>query len=167
MENVKKKKKQARRVEEIIYVVPEEREAYLESHLNPPERIQQIMWMHGMRKQFYFSLNDMILMSFEYVGKDFRTDMVQMMEHPEMKDFLIPTRRRDVPADQLLTTNWWAPLQRIGGTLLESPMPDDDAEELTQEEHYHAMLGGYTKHNASDDFDFGYDEDDWSDSIHI
>ena len=64
------KKKQARRVEEIIYVVPEEREAYLESHLNPPERIQQIMWMHGMRKQFYFSLNDMILMSFEYVGKD-------------------------------------------------------------------------------------------------
>ena len=84
-----------------------------------------------------------------------------------MKDFLIPTRRRDVPADQLLTTNWWAPLQRIGGTLLESPMPDDDAEELTQEEHYHAMLGGYTKHNASDDFDFGYDEDDWSESIHI
>ena len=66
MENVKKKKKQARRVEEIIYVVPEEREEYLKTHLNPPEKIQQIMWMHGMRKQFYFYLNDMILMSFEF-----------------------------------------------------------------------------------------------------
>lgn len=162
-----KKKKQARRVEEIIYVVPEEREAYLEAHLNPPEKIQRIMWSHGMRKQFYFYLNDMILMSFEYVGNDFHTDMGAMMEHPEMKDFLIPTRRRDVPADQLLTTNWWAPLQRIGGTLLESPMPDDDMEEVAQEEYYHAMLGGYTANKEHEEIDLAYDEDDWSESIHI
>ena len=167
MENVKKKKKQARRVEEIIYVVPEEREEYLKTHLNPPEKIQQIMWMHGMRKQFYFYLNDMILMSFEYVGKDFHGDMVMMMEPPEMKDFLIPKRRRDVPAGELLTTNWWAPLQRIGGALLESPMPDDDMEEIAQEEYYHAMLGGYTKNGGREEVDLAYDEDDWSDSIHI
>lgn len=162
-----KKKQQARRVEEIIYVVPQEREAYLESHIHPPKAIAQIMWMHGMRKQFYFALNEMILMSFEYVGDDFQKDMAQMMNHPEMKDFLIPRRRRDVPSSELMTTNWWAPLKRIGGTLLESPMPDDDAEELKLEESFHDMQGGYTHKSDIKDPDLSYDEDDWSESIHI
>ena len=61
-----------RRVEEIIHVVPEERDAYLQQHLNPSEKIAQILWIHGIRNQFYFNLNDLILMSFEYVGRHFR-----------------------------------------------------------------------------------------------
>ena len=51
-----------RRVEEIIHVVPEERDAYLQQHLNPSEKIAQILWIHGIRNQFYFNLNDLILM---------------------------------------------------------------------------------------------------------
>ena len=50
-----------RRVEEIIHVVPEEREEYIRKHLNPSERIAQILWIHGIRNQFYYSLNDLTL----------------------------------------------------------------------------------------------------------
>ena len=46
-------------------------------------------------------------------------------------------------------------------------MPDDDMEEIAQEEYYHAMLGGYTKNGDHEEVDLAYDEDDWSDSIHI
>ena len=35
-----------RRVAEVIYVVPEEREAYMNAHLNPSERVAQILWIH-------------------------------------------------------------------------------------------------------------------------
>ncbi|MFR6329335.1 MAG: hypothetical protein ACLUOI_11285 [Eisenbergiella sp.] len=55
--------------EEIIHVVG--REEYIRKHLNPSERIAQILWIHGIRNQFYYSLNDLILMSFEYVGREF------------------------------------------------------------------------------------------------
>ena len=81
-----------------------------------------------------------------------------------MKDFLIPARRRDIPADKLEITNWWAPLKRFGGLLLESPMPDD--EDTEQEQYLHALLGGYAIVEESK-MDFAYDEDDWSESVHI
>ena len=74
-----------RRVQEIIHVVPEKREAYLQLHLNPPEKVAQIMWIHGIRNQMFYSLNDLILMSFEYVGKEFYKDMEALAAYPEMK----------------------------------------------------------------------------------
>lgn len=81
-----------RRVAEIIYVVPEQREEYLKTHLNPSEKVSQILWIHGIRNQFYFALNDLLLMSFEYEGKDFYKDMAAIAAYPEMKDYLVQTR---------------------------------------------------------------------------
>ena len=155
-----------RRVEEIIHVVPEERDAYLQQHLNPSEKIAQILGIHGIRNQFYFNLNDLILMSFEYVGRHFHKDMAAIAAYPEMKDYLVQKRRKDVPAEEQMTTNWWAPLKRIGSTLTESPMPDDEEEELTLEEQYRSMVSGYMAEGTVAN-DISYDEDDWSESIHI
>ena len=151
-----------RRVAEIIYVVPEQREEYLKTHLNPSERVSQILWIHGIRNQFYFALNDLLLMSFEYEGKDFYKDMAAIAAYPEMKDYLVQTRRRDVPADKQMSTNWWAPLKRMGSTLTESPMPDDEDEGYTLEEQYRSMISGEMVKN-----DISFDDDDWSESIHI
>ena len=155
-----------RRVEEIIHVVPEEREEYIRKHLNPSERIAQILWIHGIRNQFYYSLNDLILMSFEYVGREFYKDMAAIVAYPEMKGFFVEKRRKDVPADEQMSTNWWAPLKRLGSALTESPMPDDEDEGLTLEEQYRSMISGYmAEHPVRSDIAF--DEDDWSESIHI
>ncbi|MFR6329334.1 MAG: hypothetical protein ACLUOI_11280 [Eisenbergiella sp.] len=33
------------------------------------------------------------------------------------------------PADEQMSTNWWAPLKRLGSALTESPMPDDEDED--------------------------------------
>ena len=49
-----------RRVAEVIYVVPEEREAYMNAHLNPSERVAQILWIHGIRNQCFYALNDVL-----------------------------------------------------------------------------------------------------------
>ena len=89
-----------RRVAEIIHVVPEEREEYLKTHLNPSEKVAQILWIHGIRNQVYFALNDLLLMSFEYVGNEFYKDMAAIAAYPEMKNYLVQTRRRDVPRGQ-------------------------------------------------------------------
>ena len=155
-----------RRVEEIIYVVPEERENFLQQHLNPSEKIAQILWIHGIRNQFYYNLNDLIVMSFESVGREFYKDMAAIAAYPEMKGYLVQKRRKDVPVDQQMTTSWWAPLKRLGSTLTESPMPDDEEEELTLEEQYRSMLSGYMDEGNITN-DISYDEDDWSESIHI
>ena len=155
-----------RRVEEIIHVVPEEREEYIRKHLNPSERIAQILWIHGIRNQFYYSLNDLILMSFEYVGREFYKDMAAIVAYPEMKGFFVEKRRKDVPVDEQMSTNWWAPLKRLGSALTESPMPDDEDEGLTLEEQYRSMISGEMMEGMPVN-DISYDEDDWSESIHI
>ena len=155
-----------RQVQEIIHVIPEEREAYLQQHLNPPEKIAQILWIHGIRNQMYYSMNDLILMSFEYVGKKFYKDMEAIAAYPEMKDYLVQKRRKDVPAGEMETTNWWAPLKILGSSLTESPMPSDEDEEMTLEEQYRSMLSGYMV-GGNITSDVSYDEDDWSESIHI
>ncbi|HIS30606.1 MAG TPA: hypothetical protein IAB44_03510 [Candidatus Limivivens intestinipullorum] len=50
--------------------------------------------------------------------------------------------------------------------LTESPMPDDEEEELSLEEQYRSMISGYmAEHPVKSDIAF--DEDDWSESIHI
>ena len=155
-----------RRVQEIIHVVPEKREAYLQLHLNPPEKVAQIMWIHGIRNQMFYSLNDLILMSFEYVGKEFYKDMEAIAAHPEMKEYLVQKRRKDVPAEERDTTDWWAPLKILGSSLTESPMPSDEEEGMTLEEQYRSMLNGYMV-DGNVNSDIAYDEDDWSESIHI
>lgn len=155
-----------RRVAEIIYVVPEQREEYLAFHLNPTKDVQQILWMHGVRNQFYFDINGLILLTFEYVGKDFYKDMEKLAAYPDMKAHLISKRRRDVPVEERETTNWWAPIKKLGSILEESPMPDDEEEEFSLEEHYRTMINGQMMESAAKN-DISFDEDDWSESIHI
>ena len=155
-----------RRVQEIIHVVPEKREAYLQLHLNPPEKVAQIMWIHGIRNQMFYSLNDLILMSFEYVGKEFYKDMEAIAAYPEMKEYLVQKRRKDVSAEERDTTDWWAPLKILASSLTESPMPSDEEEGMTLEEQYRSMLNGYMV-DGNVNSDIAYDEDDWSESIHI
>ena len=156
-----------RRVAEIIHVVPEEREEYLKTHLNPSEKVAQILWIHGIRNQVYFALNDLLLMSFEYVGNEFYKDMAAIAAYPEMKNYIVKTRSRDVTADRQMSTNRWAPLKRLGTTLAESPMPDDEDEGYTLEEQYRSMISGEMIANVATHNDITFDDDDWSESIHI
>ncbi len=155
-----------RQVQEIIHVVESEREAYLEKHLNPTQEIAQILWKHGIRNQYYYGLNNLILLSFEYVGKDFYKDMALIPEYPEMDGYLVKKRRRDVPLEDRDTTNWWAPLKILGKAITENPMASKE-DRFTIEEKYRSMLSGFMYDSESTTSDIAYDEDDWSESIHI
>ena len=64
-----------RRVAEIMYIVPEKRERFLEESLHPSEETLKVLWKCGVRNQQYFGMNDLIFMTFEYVGNHFRDDM--------------------------------------------------------------------------------------------
>ena len=110
-------------------------------------------------------MNELILETFDYVGKNFHKDMQEYTAHPVIAPTLVSTRRRDVPITELGRTNWWAPIKVEGRILLESPMPDDEEEEpLT--EMYRSMVNGEMIDSVSE-HDLTYDEDDWSESIHI
>ena len=152
-------------VAEIMYIVPEKREAFLQQLLNPSIQEQQIAWMYGIRNKCFYRMNELILETFDYVGKNFHQDMQEYTAHPVIAPTLVSTRRRDVPVTELGRTNWWAPIKVEGRILLESPMPDDEEEEpLT--EMYRAMVNGEMIDSVSEN-DLTYDEDDWSESIHI
>lgn len=152
-------------VAEIMYIVPEKREAFLQQLLNPSLQEQQIAWMYGIRNKCFYRMNELILETFDYVGKNFHQDMQEYTAHPVIAPTLVSTRRRDVPVTELGRTNWWAPIKVEGRILLESPMPDDEEEEpLT--EMYRSMVNGEMIDSVSEN-DLTYDEDDWSESIHI
>ena len=152
-------------VAEIMYIVPEKREAFLQQFLNPSLQEQQIAWMYGIRNKCFYRMNELILETFDYVGKNFHKDMQEYTAHPVIAPTLVSTRRRDVPITELGRTNWWAPIKVEGRILLESPMPDDEEEEpLT--EMYRSMVNGEMIDSVSE-HDLTYDEDDWSESIHI
>ncbi|MEI3246103.1 MAG: hypothetical protein V8S26_08305 [Lachnospiraceae bacterium] len=152
-------------VAEIMYIVPEKREAFLQQLLNPSLQEQQIAWMYGIRNKCFYRMNELILETFDYVGKNFHKDMQEYTAHPVIAPTLVSTRRRDVPITELGRTNWWAPIKVEGRILLESPMPDDEEEEpLT--EMYRSMVNGEMIDSVSE-HDLTYDEDDWSESIHI
>lgn len=152
-------------VAEIMYIVPEKREAFLQQLLNPSLQEQQIAWMYGIRNKCFYRMNELILETFDYVGKNFHKDMQEYTAHPVIAPTLVSTRRRDVPITELGRTNWWAPIKVEGRILLESPMPDDEEEEpLT--EMYRSMVNGEMLDSVSE-HDLTYDEDDWSESIHI
>lgn len=152
-------------VAEIMYIVPEKREAFLQQLLNPSLQEQQIAWMYGIRNKCFYRMNELILETFDYVGKNFHKDMQEYTAHPVIAPTLVSTRRRNVPITELGRTNWWAPIKVEGRILLESPMPDDEEEEpLT--EMYRSMVNGEMIDSVSE-HDLTYDEDDWSESIHI
>ena len=154
-----------RRVEEVIYVVPEERKAFLEKQLNPSEKTRKFMWQHGIRNQFFYELEEFILMTFEYVGDDFYKDMAVLSATLEDEGYFIKERRRDVAPGQLKTTNWWAPLKILGSTFVQTPFSSEEDVEADE-------LASEAKNGCIHDEDdirsnIAFDADDWSESIHF
>ena len=154
-----------RRVEEVIYVVPEERKAFLEKQLNPSEKTRKFMWQHGIRNQFFYELEEFILMTFEYVGDDFYKDMAVLSATLEDEGYFIKERRRDVAPGQLKTTNWWAPLKILGSNFVQTPFSSEEDVEADE-------LASEAKNGCIHDEDdirsnIAYDADDWSESIHF
>lgn len=154
-----------RRVEEVIYVVPEERKAFLEKQLNPSEKTRKFMWQHGIRNQFFYELEEFILMTFEYVGDDFYKDMAVLSATLEDEGYFIKERRRDVAPEQLKTTNWWAPLKILGSNFAQTPFSSEEDVEADE-------LASEAKNGCIHDEDdirsnIAFDADDWSESIHF
>ena len=152
-----------RRVEEVIYVVPEERKAFLEKQLNPSEKTRKFMWQHGIRNQFFYE--EFILMTFEYVGDDFYKDMAVLSATLEDEGYFIKERRRDVAPGQLKTTNWWAPLKILGSNFVQTPFSSEEDVEADE-------LASEAKNGCIHDEDdirsnIAFDADDWSESIHF
>ena len=154
-----------RRVEEVIYVVPEERKAFLEKQLNPSEKTRKFMWQHGIRNQYFYELEEFILMTFEYVGDDFYKDMAVLSATLEDEGYFIKERRRDVAPGQLKTTNWWAPLKILGSNFVQTPFSSEEDVEADE-------LASEAKNGCIHDEDdirsnIAFDADDWSESIHF
>jgi len=150
-----------RRVAEIMYIVPERREAFLEGALNLDRETEEVLWLCGVRKQQYFSLNELIFMTFEYDGSDFARDMQKMTVYLDSKGLLIKKRRKDVPIEERQTTDWWAPVKRLGSVLYTAPVRDEEMEHNLTDYLDGAMSTDTTYVGTS------YDEDDWSDGFHF
>ena len=150
-----------RRVAEIIYIVPERRAKFLEGAINLDAETENVLWKCGVRKQQYFSLNELIFMTFEYVGSNFDIDMHNMATYLKGKGLLVEKRRKDVPINERETTDWWAPVKKLGSTLENAPAKDDEI-------HYNLMdnLDGSMSNEPGYD-DISYDEDDWIDGFHF
>ena len=155
-----------KRVEEVMYIVPSQREAFIDRITNPSLETQQVYWIHGLRNLTYFRLNNYILMTFDYVGKDFKKDLDEVSAYLNNLGLLVSKRRRDVRPDRLLEENWWAPIKKIGNFLTENPMPSNEVEEEGLEGFYHEMISGFMKKEPVHS-DTAYDDDDWSESIHL
>lgn len=153
-----------KRVAEIIHLVPEERDSYLQKYLNPSDKTAQTLWNCGIRKQFYYEFGGDILRTYEYTGKCFQIDMEILSKTEETKDFFLKKRRRDVPEENRNTTNWWAPLKWEGAVLMDEP-PCEESEQSFREQ-YHSMMSGKMEEDEELS-QFDYDEDDWSESIHM
>lgn len=153
-----------RRVAEIIYVVESEREQFLQGALFPDEEEKRVLWLCGVRKQQYFALNDLIFMTFEYKGDHFAEDMQKMAAYLESKGHLIQKRRKDVPIEERSTTNWWAPVKKLG-TILDTK-PDFGDEEDQIQDNYMALLDGCMTVKAEPS-DISFHEDEWMEDVHI
>lgn len=152
-----------RRVAEIIYVVEAERESFLKGALNPDEETSKALWLCGVRKQQYFELNELIFMTFEYKGDNFKEDMAKMAAYLDSKGLLVNKRRKDVPIEERSITNWWAPVKRLGTVLESKP---DFGEDDSWQYSYGEMLGGFVNSQDSAN-NISYDEDDWTESVRI
>lgn len=154
-----------KRVAEIIHIVESEREEFLRGAINLSEEEKKVLWVCGVRKQQYFALNDLIFMTFEYKGNNFNEDMAKMAAYLDTKGHLVHKRRRDVPVEERATTNWWAPVKKLGTVLDVKPESLDDNTDAWQE-NYRTMLSGGTFYSEQKN-DISFDEDDWSESIHF
>ena len=150
-----------RRVAEIMYIIPEEREQFLKGALHPDERMQKVLWACGVRNQQYYGMNGLIFMTFEYEGSSFAEDMKMMASELDKMGHLVTKRRKDVPVVERATTNWWAPVKRLGVVMTESPFASE--EEKSKEEEYLAMVDG----SMSDSFDITFDQKDWTEDFHF
>lgn len=152
-----------KRVAEIIYIVESEREEFLKGALQADNETAKVLWLCGVREQQYFALNELIFMTFEYEGKDFENDMKKMAAYLDSKGLLVKKRRKDVPLEERATTNWWAPVKKLGSLLDKKPSFGDEEEET---QSYMALVDGCmgTNENVGS---ISYDEDDWTESIHI
>lgn len=146
-----------RRVAEIMHVVEADREEFLKGALNPDEETKRVLWLCGVRRQLYFELNDLIFMTFGYEGNHFEEDMKKMAAYLDSKGNLIRKRRRDVPIEERTTTNWWAPIKKLGMILDKKP---NFEEEQTQAD-YMAMLDGCMGEPGGYISDISYDEEEW------
>lgn len=154
-----------RRVAEIIFIVENEREAFLEGALNPDEETKKVLWLCGVRKQQYFALNDLIFMTFEYKGDDFEGDMAKMANYLDSKGLLVKQRRKDVPIEERATTNWWAPVKKLGAVLESKPDFGDEEDDSWKENYMGLLDGSMTNQDVSNDI--SYDDGDWMESVHI
>lgn len=150
-----------RRVAEIIYIVPERRDKFLDGALNLTEEEAKVLWMCGVRKQQYFALNDLIFMTFEYDGRNFDEDMKKMAIYLDGKGLLVKKRRKDVPLDERETTDWWAPVKRLGTLLNSNPLKEDKVDYSLMDYLDGAMSDSSSYGNIS------YDEEDWTDDFHF
>ncbi len=150
-----------RRVAEIIYVVADKRQEFLDGAVNLDDETASVLWMCGVRKQQYFALNELIFMTFEYSGINFDEDMSRMAAYLDSKGLLIKKRRKDVPLAERETTSWWAPVKRIGAVLDSEPKMVEDMNFTLSD-----YLGG-TMNHSSGYSNISYDEDDWSESFHF
>lgn len=150
-----------RRVAEIIHIVESEREAFINGAINPDIETQRILWICGVRKQQYFALNELIFMTFEYEGNNFTEDMKKMASYLDGKNLLVKERRKNIPVDKLDTTNWWAPVKKLGTTLESNPGVDDE-NTINRSD----MIDGSMK-DFSHYSDISFSEDDWSEGFHF
>lgn len=149
-----------KRVAEIMYIVEDERQAFLDGVLNIDDETAKALWVCGVRNQQYFALNELIFMTFEYRGSHFERDMETMAEYLDKKGLLIKKRRKDVPIDERSATNWWAPVKKLGEVLTSKPF------EAEEEQDYITYFDGNMS-NKTEYSDISFDEDDWTESIHI
>ena len=154
-----------KRVAELIHIIPSERDKYLKKYINPSDKIAQILWECGIRKQFYYELGEEILRTYEYTGKAFNKDMDIIVNFPETKDFFVKDRRKDLSEEERKTRNWWAPLKWFGSSLMTDPVPEEDELTASIRAGYECAMDG----NMSDEEprNYNYSEDDWSESVHM
>ena len=150
-------------VAEVMHIVPEQREEFLKNVLNPSEEDKKALWSCGVRNQQYFDLHGLIFMTFEYEGHRFGEDMKALTAYLREAGHLIEKRRRDLTVAQRDTTNWWAPVRKLGSLLTETPFVGME-EDTSWQEAYLAMTDGSM---SSQETDTAYDEEDWVEDFHI
>jgi len=153
-----------RQVAEIIHIEESKREEFLKGAIHPTEEEQNVLWLCGVRNQQYYALNELIFMTFEYDGKNFKEDMDKMASYLETKGHLVKNRRRDVAVEDRACTDWWAPVKKLA-TILESE-PVSIAKDTKSQHEYMAMLDGCMGINDSNN-DISFDEEEWMENLMI
>ena len=151
-----------RRVAEIIHIVEEQREEFIKRATAPDIETQRVLWLCGVRKQLYFAVGELIVMTFEYGGNDFSGDMKKMAAHLEEKGMLVQKRRREIPVEERDKSNWWAPLKKLGSLLEHSPGFDRE----NGKSDYIAMLEG-SMDVLGRSSDIAYSDEDWTEDFHF